>query len=307
MVTECLDIETCDADAPEQGKSPCGPGCPAGMIYVPPTGSQGFTMGKNYMQGPGGRRKDLGKGHHSNTDIPHRVVITQPFCIDANETTVAQWKQCMKEDACRRPDLEHRFVMWPNNDAYPVNAVSFEDARYFCSLTEKTLPTEAQWEWAATGGDGRTYPWGNEPPNCQRADYVQGVLGHPAGDAGCRGGGPSPVGSMPKGDKVWPDGSIHDLGGNVWEWCLDNYQPYPRKKLTDPLVWRALSLPHVVRGGGWNRSAVGIKAAFRGAAVVGYRVPGLGFRCALNPDQKAKNDAGWPANDGKPPRSPKRL
>lgn len=299
-VSECLDIQQCDAV-----KAECAPGCPEGMVYIPPTSPEGFVLGKNYMQGPDGPRKDFGKGHQSNTDIPHRVILTQPFCIDELETTVAEWKWCMKEHGCRRPDLEHRFVTWPDHDDHPVNTVSFKDARYYCYLKGKTLPTEAQWEWAATGGDGRTYPWGDEPASCERADYVPGVLGHPAGDAGCRGGGPSPVGSHPKGDKIWPDGAIHDLAGNVWEWCLDNYEPYPQKTLTDPLVWRAEDLPHVVRGGGWNRSHQGIKAAFRGAAVVGYRVPGLGFRCAMNHDQRALNEKGWPAKNGKAPSSPK--
>jgi formylglycine-generating enzyme required for sulfatase activity len=275
------------------------------MVYVPPTPAEGFVMGKNFMQGPDGPRKDFGKGHQSNTDIPHRVVLTQPFCMDKLETTVKEWKWCMAEHGCRQPDLAHRFVTWPDKDDHPVNAVSFGDARYFCSLKGKTLPTEAQFEWAATEGDGRTYPWGNEPANCERADYVPGVLGHPAGDAGCRGGGPSPVGSHPLGDKVWPSGAIHDLAGNVWEWCIDNYEPYPQQKQTDPLPWRAETAPHVVRGGGWNRSHQGIKAAFRGAAVFDYRVPGLGFRCVMNADQKALNAAGWPAKNGKPPRSPK--
>lgn len=300
LVETCLDIERCDA---EQAK--CAPGCPEGMVYVPPTGPEGFVMGRNFMQGADGPRKDLGKGHRTNTDIPHRVVLTKPFCMDELETTVKEWKACMKDHGCRRPDPAHRFVTYPDHDDHPVNAVSFDDARYYCSLKDKTLPTEAQWEWAATGGDGRTYPWGDDAATCDKADYVQGVLGHPAGDAGCRGGGPSPVGSMPAGAKAWPDGKIHDLAGNVWEWCLDNYKPYPRKRLTDPLVWKALSLPHVVRGGGWNRSHVGIRASFRGAAVVDYRVPGLGFRCVMNPDQKALNERGWPDDDGKPPQKPK--
>jgi formylglycine-generating enzyme required for sulfatase activity len=275
-VRQCLDIERCDAE-----KAACVPGCPKGMVYVPATGPEGFMMGKNLMEGSEG--KNLGKGHIANTDIPHRVVLTKPFCLDQSEVTVRDYKVCMKDQGCRKPDLEHRFVMWPDHDDYPVNCVSWHDAVHYCGTVGKTLPTEAQWEWAATGGDGRAYPWGNEKPSCEHADYVPGVLGHPAGDAGCGMGGPSPVGSHPKGDKLWPDGPIHDLAGNVWEWCLDNYRPYKREPQTDPLVWLSKDLPHSLRGGGWNRSHQGIKAAFRGAGTADYRVPGLGFRCALNP------------------------
>jgi formylglycine-generating enzyme required for sulfatase activity len=294
----CLDIETCDAAA---GR--CKPACPEHMVYIPATTREGFVMGKNFMEGAEG--KNLGKGHMTGTDIPHRVVLTKPFCLDANEVTVRQYKVCMKDHECRTPDIAHRFVMWPDHEEYPINCVSWHDAKHYCKTVGKTLPTEAQWEWAATGGDGRAYPWGNEPANCERADYVPGMLGdqtgegmkyHPAADAGCGQGGPSPVGTHPKGDKVWPDGALHDMAGNVWEWVLDNYRKYDTKPQTDPLVWLAKDLPHSLRGGGWNRSHQGIKAAFRGAGVHDYRVPGLGFRCALNVD---KHDP-IPAKDQEP-------
>ena len=114
------------------------------------------------------------------------------------------------------------------------------------------------------------------------------MLGHPAGDAGCHGGGPSRVGAHPRGVKRWPTGEIHDLAGNVWEWCLDNYRPYSGKDEVDPLHLSVAEDQHVVRGGGWNRSAHGIRAAFRGGARYDYWVPGLGLRCVRNARDPSK-------------------
>jgi formylglycine-generating enzyme required for sulfatase activity len=87
------------------------------------------------------------------------------------------------------------------------------------------------------------------------------------------------VKAHPRGDKVWPSGVLHDLAGNVWEWCQDTYAPYAEADAVDPLVENPRSQIHVVRGGGWNRPSFGIQCAFRGAAVHTYEVPGLGFRC----------------------------
>jgi formylglycine-generating enzyme required for sulfatase activity len=76
---------------------------------------------------------------------------------------------------------------------------------------------------------------------------------------------------------------LHDMHGNVWEWCEDTYAPYAEGDAVDPLVWNPKVGLHAVRGGGWNRSVRGIQAAFRGAAIMSYEVPALGFRCVRNP------------------------
>jgi formylglycine-generating enzyme required for sulfatase activity len=163
---------------------------------------------------------------------------------------------------------------------------------------EKSLPSEAQWEWAATGGDGRKWPWGDEVPTCERADFAPSKLVSPGGDSGCHGGGTSPVGAHSAGDKVWPAGALHDLGGNVWEWCLDSYVPYSGRDEVDPVHLSVVG-NHVIRGGAWNRSARGLYAAFRGAAVVTYEVPGLGFRCLRNAVSPAEDAEKRAQEDGK--------
>ena len=271
----CFGIERCDADSGE-----CTPACGAGEVYIPATGADGFVMGGGFTVGAKAER--IGKGHQADSDRPHRVVLSRPFCIDVTEVTVAEVARCVEEKGCEKPNPARRFVTYPEKRDHPVNAYHWRAAKYFCEQHGKSLPTEAQWEWAATGGQEHEYPWGNEAATCERADFTPGELHHPAGDAGCHGGGPSAVGSHPTGAKEWPAGKIHDLAGNVWEWCLDNYEPYRDRQEVDPLHQTQENNPHVVRGGGWNRSAAGIKSRFRGGARVDYMVPGLGFRCVRN-------------------------
>ena len=275
-VSTCLGIERCDA-----AQKACAPACPEGQVYIPATGPEGFTMGRGYLAKGG--RAHFGKGHLPDSDTPHKVVLTRPFCMDATEVTVKMLAPCVASGECKPPHVGRNFVTFPKLEDHPVNSFSWPEAKAFCERSGKSLPTEAQWEWAAGGRDGHTYPWGEEPATCEHADYTPGVLPRPSGDAGCHGGGPSKVGSHPEGDRVWPTGHLHDMAGNVWEWCLDNYKPYSVKDEVDPLHLESETSVHVVRGGGWNRSADGIRVAFRGGARYDYWVPGLGFRCVTNP------------------------
>lgn len=272
----CLSIERCDEATGE-----CVPSCPPGEVYIPETGPEGFVMGKGITMNGGARR--LGKGHRADSDRPHKVILTKPFCMDETEVTVAAMKVCVEAGKCKIPKIDERWANYPSRPDHPVNEVSHKKAKQFCKANDKDLPTEAQWEWAATGGDGRKWPWGNEEPTCEHADFVIGVLISPGGNSGCGGGGTSPVKSHPRGNRVWPTGTLYDLAGNVWEWCDDTWGPYPAGEAIDPRAQDHRAIVHVVRGGGWNRSNLGIQTSLRGAAIEGYEVPGLGFRCVRNP------------------------
>lgn len=272
----CLSIERCEAGQ-------CVPHCPKGEVYVPATPPDGFVMGTGRQVYKFGKFGVQSQGH-GPSDAAHRVVLSMPFCMDQTEVSVAAFTQCIEEAGCEKPAQSSAFRTYPKQREYPMNVVTFPMASYYCGTQGKHLPTEAQWEWAATEGDGRAYPWGNEAPTCEHADYTYGPIDRPAGDFGCRGGGPSPVGSMPKGAKKWPAGEIQDLAGNVWEWTLDTYWPYPSGKMTDPVEIKPNGY-HSIRGGGWNRSFKGIDPRFRGSARIGYHVPGLGFRCVRNPKE----------------------
>lgn len=240
-----------------------GATCPEGSIAIPATGPDGFRM----MKGREGE---------------HVVVLSEPFCLDVDEVTVRAYKACVDAGRCEEPWTKDPFSMYPSFPDHPVNLVSWDKARAYCAYVGRRLPTEAEWEWAATGPEQYKYPWGNTPePSCETVDFTK--YGAPktraGGDVGCHGGGPSKVGTHLPGDRVWPSGHLHDMAGNVWEWVEDSYAPFTKDKKTDPLVRNETPM-HPLRGGAWNRSFGGMAITFRAAAQFTYQVPGVGFRCA---------------------------
>jgi formylglycine-generating enzyme required for sulfatase activity len=269
---KCSSIERCQA-----GK--CVASCPAGEVYVPATGPSGFTMGR---------------GGSGKFDQGHRVTLTKPFCMDQTEVTVRAYRACVEAGKCTLPqlmDANSNYRPEFRHDDHPLNMVNWGQAKHYCELSGKTLPTEAQFEWASGHGDGRRYPWGNEEPTCisGHADFTPGGTPKtdPAGNHGCHGGNTSPVKAHPNGKSSWPAGDIHDLGGNVWEWTADCYLPYPREPETDPSPQVNAKLGgdcyiRALRGGGWNRSKQAMNPAWRAGSKRTYRVPGLGFRCVRN-------------------------
>ncbi len=116
----------------------------------------------------------------------------------------------------------------PEFGTYPVVGVSWDEADAFCQEWRGgRLPTEAEWEYAARGVDGRLWPWGNAEPTLNLANY----LPNEGADDWPGLGGPMPVGSFPDG--VSPFG-LHDVAGNVYEWVADWYGPYSDAPLIDP-------------------------------------------------------------------------
>jgi len=237
----------------------------------------------------------MGRGKSGDRDQAHRVILTRPFCMDETEVTVVAYRHCVESGACTIPqlrDVNSNYRPEFHRDDHPLNMVNWQQAKTYCESRGQALPTEAQWEWAASRGDGRKYPWGNEPePTCEsaHADFTPGgsPKTDPAGDVGCHGGGTSEVKSYPNGKVSWPAGDLYDMAGNVWEWTADCYLPYPAEPQTDPSpqVHPALHgdcYVRALRGGGWNRSKTALETYWRAASKRTYRVPALGFRCVRN-------------------------
>lgn len=266
VLATCLNMERCDGTT-----GTCQPACPEGEVYIPATGPDGFKMGRDRVR--------------NREDRSHIVVLTRPFCIDETEVTAEAYATCVDAGECKEPGFKDPWATWRRHPDYPQNLVSWIKAKNYCEKQGKSLPTEAQWDWATTGGDGREFPWGNEQPTCEYADFAPtgAPKWSPGGDWGCHGGGPSAVKSHPKGAREWPTGKIYDLAGNVWEWMLDSFAPFPAERQVDPVAADAHTIVHTIRGGGWNRPAAGANAWYRGGAVETYQVPGLGFRCVRNP------------------------
>ena len=194
---------------------------------------------------------------------PQHVVYLDAFWIMKTEVTNAQYAQCVAAGACAEPGN----TRWQDHEYidHPVVNVGWSQAQTYCVWAGGRLPTEAEWEKAARGADGRRYPWGDAVPDVQRANY-----GNPNG-------GTTPVGSYPAGAS--PYGAL-DMAGNVWEWVADWYDAgyYARSPAVNPLG-PDTGIGRVLRGGSWDYAAGGLRCSSRryGPAL---RYSNIGFRCA---------------------------
>ncbi|MEK7677240.1 MAG: SUMF1/EgtB/PvdO family nonheme iron enzyme [Verrucomicrobiota bacterium] len=167
----------------------------------------------------------------------------------------------------------------------PVEQVSWVDATNFCArLTAREraagrlgasdvyrLPTEAEWEYGARAGSTTRFSYGDDPGYVKLGDY--------AWFSGNSGSTTHPVGL--KLPNAW---GLHDMSGNVWEWCLDWYGSYPGGSLTDPRG-PATGSNRVDRGGGWGGGGRGCRSAYRNGDTPDSRNGDLGFRVVLAPGQ----------------------
>jgi hypothetical protein len=214
----------------------------------------------------------------ASDERPRHHVTLSPFLIQEHEVTNEEY---------RRFDPTHgRFAP----DKQPVVNVSWYEAVAYAAWLGGSLPTEAQWEFAARGKNGRTYPWGEEDQTCDRANSDE-----------CRDGlRPVKVG---RDQGKTPEG-IYDLAGNVWEWCRDWYGPYRGQEQTDPLGPPTGSV-RVMRGGSFDYDPMSVRAAYRDRYSPEGRDGGGGFRVVWSPDvvpapegREARSQAGPPLRDG---------
>jgi formylglycine-generating enzyme required for sulfatase activity len=216
----------------------------------------------------------------------HRVTLPA-FSIDRFEVTRGQWNRCIAAGACTAPrPLDARF----RDPDQPIVGVSWFQARAYCAWAGGRLPTEAEWEKAARGTDGRTFAWGEQYPTNVLAAY-----GRPQNT-----GAPDRVGSHPRGASPY---GAQDMTGNVWEWTESPYDPYayrhPATPATCETALAALAdlrtrgirgftgsnpLPttceRVLRGGAWNYGGAGLRVTNRVHHGPGFRLDVAGFRCA---------------------------
>ncbi|MBW2118000.1 MAG: SUMF1/EgtB/PvdO family nonheme iron enzyme [Deltaproteobacteria bacterium] len=146
---------------------------------------------------------------------------------------------------------------------HPVSQVSYNDASAYCKWAEKDLPTEAQWEKAARGTDGRVYPWGNHDPDDTMANFDNLI------------GGTTAVKSYEKGKSPY---GVHDAAGNVYQWCKDWYGTGQRaeKNPSGP----ASGKEHVVKGGSFIEGTESLRSSNRDRYKPDYSGYLFGFRCA---------------------------
>jgi formylglycine-generating enzyme required for sulfatase activity len=244
---------------------------------------------------------------------PAHHVTLDTFCIDAYEVTAGDYKACSDVGECKRPDpiasypkaegvsdKQHdsnrktlsEFCNFGQEDRakHPINCVSWALADGYCKAKKARLPTEAEWEYAARGSDGRKFPWGDEPGDmlhmnacgteCNKWEQAHGL--RPSArmyDADDGFPGTAPVGSFPKGKTRF---GAYDFIGNVWEWTSDWFETYKPDDVTNPTGAPAGDRK-AIRGGGFNGGVqLWLNPAFRYHQLATASAPGIGFRCALN-------------------------
>ncbi|WP_062266874.1 formylglycine-generating enzyme family protein [Endozoicomonas arenosclerae] len=152
--------------------------------------------------------------YYAEDEKAHKVYLNA-YKIDKYEVTFARYKKCLDAGKCSPLAVGGSMNFGRKGvDNFPINGVTWHQAKAFCEFEGKRLPTEAEWEKAARGTDGRKYPWGNQKPTCDLAVMDSQY----AGNLGCGTGNVMDVGSKPKGAS--PYGAM-DMAGNVWEWTAD--------------------------------------------------------------------------------------
>lgn len=218
-----------------------------------------------------------------NDEKPALPIYLDAFWIDKTEITNAMYRRCVEAGQCKTPvprSSETRNSYYANRqfNNFPVINVSWDDAYAYCAWAGRRLPTEAEWEKAASWDEMNqqklTYPWGGDNSiSCSLANYN----GH---TAGCE-NDTTQVGSYESGASPY---GVLDMAGNVWEWVYDNYDPgFYDDPGTDlnPQRTIANSDYRVVRGGSWSDSADILHAANRFRVDENTQQNNLGFRCVL--------------------------
>jgi formylglycine-generating enzyme required for sulfatase activity len=203
---------------------------------------------------------------------PVRQIYLNAFYMDKFEVTVGQYARYLEATDMEEPP-DWSIMNQPQHQRRPVVNVSWEDAVNYCKWAGKRLPTEAEWEKAARGTDGRIYPWSNEAPTRLHANYGRKDWDDHQALA--------PVGSFEAGKSPY---GIYDMAGNAWEWVfdwygLDYYKNGPERNPIGP----AKGEEKVVRGGSWLYVSDFLRSAHRFNAQPMNRHFGYGFRCAKTP------------------------
>nr|MBI3612298.1 SUMF1/EgtB/PvdO family nonheme iron enzyme [Nitrospirota bacterium] len=199
-----------------------------------------------------------------------RQVHVDAFYMDKFEVTVGRYGKYLKTGTRKEPD-GWSAVRFPQDAERPVAGVDWEDANAYCRWAGKRLPTEAEWEKAARGTDGRLYPWGNDPPNPKLANYKQDQSYSSSGSV-------TEVGSYEAGKSPY---GLYDMAGNVWEWVTDWYDDdYYRNGPARNPPGPANGDERVVRGGSWSFQAQSLLTVSRLWFAPTMRAGFVGFRCA---------------------------
>ena len=204
---------------------------------------------------------------------PVKSVFIDAFYMDTHEVTVSEYKNFLSETNHLKPNWE-KIRQYSPTDQHPILHITWHDAMAYAKWEEKRLPTEVEWEYAARGGlTNQRYPWGNNI-NSKHVNYKRQI------------GKTVKVGSYPPNNY-----GLHDISGNVAEWCLDGYDqsfyirlarknPFADGNIQDVIQrMNQIRTFRIIRGGSWHSDENDLRVANRN-----YRAPSdadrySGFRC----------------------------
>jgi len=257
---------------------------PADMILIP---AGTFTMGAKAEVGLAECKKlydkpDECKRENYTDEEPVHTVTLDAFYIDKYEVTNSKYAECVAVSKCSAPHETKSFTRDnyygnPEYNNYPVIHVDWNQAKTYCEWRGGRLPTEAEWEKAARGTDGRIYPWGNEfdgtklnfcDKNCTSSvtnkNYDDGYADT------------APIGSHPQG--ACPFGAMN-MGGNVWEWVADCYSKDYSDSKTDNPIYNLCHNVRVMRGGSLSTRGSSARTTHRNYDDPTFEGNFVGFRC----------------------------
>ncbi len=204
----------------------------------------------------------MGSNSGNKDEKPIHDVNVPSFLISKYEVTQAQWKQVMGS----KPWFGKSYVK--EGSEYAANYISWDDAKEFCQKTGLRLPSEAEWEYACRAGTTTDYYWGDRKNINDyawwdgNADNIEEDYAHKVGIKK-----PNAFG-------------LHDMSGNVWEWCEDKYERSYDNAPTDGSAWTKEGSNRVYRGGSWHNNAWDCRSAKRDGYTPGIPHKVLGLRLA---------------------------
>jgi serine/threonine-protein kinase len=217
----------------------------------------------------------MGSENGLDNEKPVREIYLDAFWIDQTEVTNFMYSKCVQDGTCNPPRSSAssaRTSYYGNSDfnEFPVIYVSWENADEYCEWVERRLPTEAEWEKAARGTDGFSYPWGNNAPDSELLSFNGNTEDT------------TQVGFYPMGAS--PYGAL-DMAGNVYEWVADWYNPSYYSAVSSPdsnPLGPANGTSRVLRGGAWYGTESQVRSTDRSWNVPSTTATDIGFRCAMD-------------------------
>ncbi len=216
-----------------------------------------------------------GKGRAD--EWPQRSVYLDAFAIDQVEVTNERYMTFVTTTGHRNPPSPYGtgpLLSAKGIEQLPVVQTTWYDAKAYCSWAKKRLPTEAEWEKAARGTDGRLFPWGNDSATLKRANFDREWEDDRT---------LYPVGSLPAGESPY---GVKDMAGNAREWVADWYDPdyYRQAPNRNPQGPDKKGVVRSIRGGSWHSPVADITTSARGRGGFALQTHGTGFRCARSLD-----------------------